>query len=209
MSPRRHASTIGDGVARPCLRLSPLDATKPGLPAPKDQSRMMCNKGSESPLHGARSRGGTATPSRATGVPNPCCTSRRRPVDSSLGAGGPVFVSLGEVSAGCDVGGTGSVALSGRATQTRIPQCQHSQEHEEESPFRLETGFRCDHLDIEPQAQWSLVPVAVDGLLAVGTDGDDAHADASKLLEEVDVVLGLARKLVEVAHVRDIALPAG
>ncbi len=192
-----------------CLRAAfPPNETLRALPAPKDQSRMTCNKGSEPPLHGARSRG-AATPSRATGVPNPCCTSRRRPVDSSLGAGGPVFVSLGEVSAGCDVGGTGSVALSGRATQTRIPQCQHSQEHEEESPFRLETGFRCDHLDIEPQAQWTLVPVAIDGLLAVGTDGDDAHADASKLLEEVDVVLGLARKLVEVAHVRDIALPAG
>ena len=38
-----------------------------------------------------------------------------------------------------------------------------------------------------------LVPVAVDGLLAIRPHRDDGDAHASQLLEEVDVVLGLAR----------------
>ena len=47
-----------------------------------------------------------------------------------------------------------------------------------------------------------LVPVAVDGLLAVRAHRDDGDADAGKLLEKVDVVLGLARELVEVSDGR-------
>ena len=54
-----------------------------------------------------------------------------------------------------------------------------------------------------------LPPAPVDGLVAVGADGDDRDSHACELLEEVDVVLCLARELVEVPHARDVAVPAG
>lgn len=38
---------------------------------------------------------------------------------------------------------------------------------------------------------YRLVPVTIDGLLAVGSNCDYTHAYAGKLLKEVDVVLGL------------------
>lgn len=54
-----------------------------------------------------------------------------------------------------------------------------------------------------------LVPSSHDGLIAVGTDRDDADGNTRELLEALDVIAGLLRKLLVGAAGGDIALPAG
>ena len=54
-----------------------------------------------------------------------------------------------------------------------------------------------------------LLPVAVDRLLAIGANGDEGNPHAGELLDEVDVILGLARQVIEAAAAGDVLLPTG
>lgn len=60
-----------------------------------------------------------------------------------------------------------------------------------------------------PEEGYSLVPSSHDGLVAIGTDRDDADGHAGELLEMFHVIASLLGQLGVRAATGDIALPAG